>query len=79
MVRLLDAEGRKWGDGPWHGEGPAGDRPPRELLFAVSPKIMWTAEPVEPTAPLEIRYVRFALERRDGGGTYVYRRESPLW
>lgn len=74
MVRLLAVEGRKWGE--WVQPG---DRPPPDLVAVSAPPISWCVEPVEPIAPVPFKYVRFVLERRDGGGTYIYRRVTPLW
>jgi hypothetical protein len=52
---------------------------PRWYIYAASiPKIAAMVEPEDPIE-LSVKRIEYRLERRDGGGTYIYRRVTPPW
>lgn len=57
------------------------DNPRWYVYSAAAPKINYAAVREEPLDPLEllIKRIEYKLERRDGGGTYIYRRVTPPW
>ena len=52
--------------------------PPTYLVRACAPKIAAMVEPEDPIM-LSIKKIVYRLEGRDGGGTYIYRRETGPW
>lgn len=55
---------------------------PRWYVYsAAAPKINYAAMAVNPLDPLElvVKRIEYRLERRDGGGTYIYRRVTGPW
>jgi hypothetical protein len=74
-ARLLDTEGQTVT------ELALDDPPNRPRMYVCTVavvKIRWTPEPIEPYAP-DFKRIEYRLERRDGGGTFIYRRVTPLW
>jgi hypothetical protein len=57
------------------------DRPRWYVYSAVCPKItaLKVAENIGPDSVHGLKTIEYRLERRDGGGTYIYRRVTPLW
>lgn len=72
IARLIDLEGRTLG------EVAVKDPPPHYLYVAVAPRICARFDPEKPYIP-DMKQLLFGLERRDGGGTYIYRRETGPW
>jgi len=77
-ARLIDLEGQTvcemaLPDDPEH---------PRYYVFSAAvPKIDYGRMSVNVLDPIElvVKKIEYRLERRDGGGTFIYRRVTPPW
>ena len=54
---------------------------PHVIEVPTLPKIDYFAARENPEEPLllDVKKIVYRLERRDGGGTYIYRRVTPPW
>jgi hypothetical protein len=75
-ARLIDLEGVTIGE-----LAVRDGHPPPVIEVAAVPKLTakWCDEGADPTALVRVKTIVYRLERRDGAGTLIYRRETGPW